>query len=735
MIKQFLRWTVGYTKYPSQSPQDMVPATVPGAAQLDYARANNWDDYNFGANFQQYAWMEDVYWLYRAELNFTLENEQCAQIVFGGIDYRYDIRIDGQDVFSGEGMFTPVRLDVTHLAGAKHQLEVLIYPVPKADESNTRSQARRSCKPAACYGWDWHPRLISVGLWEEAFLCIQHRCALRDLRVKYEVADALDTCTITVEAVVPKDCTVQALLLDESAQSCAQAEAKDGETSLTLTVNQPRLWNPIGYGAQTLYTLRVSVLDAKGQVLDVQEKRMGLRRVRLVMNEGSWKEPCDMPKSRSAAPATLEINGQRIFAKGSNWVNAHIFPGEMDDALYADLLTLVKDAHMNLLRIWGGGFVNKEKFFELCDEMGIMVWQEFPLACNEYPDDPEYLRVLEQEARSIVRRLRTHPSLVLYCGGNELFNSWSGMTEQHHALRLLDKICYEEDRFTPFNMTSPLNGMAHGHYLNYDRDTGKEAITTLVQSHNTAYTEFGSPGAADLAYIHQYISDRDYADFKPENDVWTGHHAFNAWTQDSWVATAEVNYFFGGYRNTDDLLKKTQWIQAMGYRSLFEEMRRQWPHCSMALNWCLNEPWPTFANNSLISFPAQPKPSYYAVKEALRPRLASLKINKHLNWAGEDFCAEIWLLNDTLETLEKQAISVSYAIGSSEPVYWGTLSSAAIPSQENLRIGALSFPIPKDFAGMIHVHLHAEGAPEMDSDYSYPCRIREVADTSGMLNV
>lgn len=196
-------------------------------------------------------------------------------------------------------------------------------------------------------------------------------------------------------------------------------------------------------------------LDAGDFVLDEKIRKIGFRRTRLLMNEGSWANPSRFPKSRSDAPITLEVNGKRIFAKGSNWVNAHIFPGVLTGADYSELLSLVQGANMNILRIWGGGFVNHESFFDLCDEKGIMVWQEFPLACNEYPDDNHYLSVLEQEATSIVRRLRTHPSLILWCGGNELFNSWSKMTEQHHALRLLDKVCYNEDRYTPFIISCP----------------------------------------------------------------------------------------------------------------------------------------------------------------------------------------------------------------------------------------------------------------------------------------
>lgn len=732
MKKLNLDWTLGYAKTAEAQPEEWFHAHVPGAAQHDYALAHNWPDHNYGVNFRDYAWMEDVYWTYRAYLNFTLEGNETATMVFQGVDYEYDVLIDGTPVYSYEGMFAPAYIDVSKYTGGAHELTVRIHPIPKATDTVDRSQARLSAKPAACYEWDWHPRLASVGIWDEAYLMIQNRCSVRHAEVSYELSEAMDRAEIHVETQRNSDCAVRISLLDGK-HIVASAESTDGTAVLTL--ENPKLWYPVGYGKQPLYTVRVEALDEIGSVRSVYERRIGLRRVKLVMNEGAWDEPAAMPKSRSDAPATLMINGQKIFAKGSNWVNAHIFPGLMDDKLYTDLLTLVRDANMNILRIWGGGFANKEKFFELCDEMGIMVWQEFPLACNEYPDDKHYLSVLEAEARAIVRRLRSHPSLVLWCGGNELFNSWSGMTDQHHALRLLDKVCYEEDRYTPFNMTSPMVGMAHGHYIVWDHNDDIEAITLLNGARNTAYTEFGSPGAADIDYIKQYISEEDYADFNADNPVWRGHHAFGAWIRDSWVRVAEAEHFFGGYKNVDDLLKKTQFLQAMGYKSLFEEMRRQWPHCSMALNWCFNEPWPTFANNSLISFPAIPKKSYYAVKDALRPRLASLKIEQHLQWAGDVFRAGVWLLNDTVEALEAQKVRITYTIGEGEEVFFGTLNALPVPAQGNLEIGAVAFPIPRDFIGMIHVHLYVEGHPEMDSHYSYPCKNRLVKGPEGTLNM
>ena len=140
----------------------------------------------------------------------------------------------------------------------------------------------------------------------------------------------------------------------------------------------------------------------------------------------------------SVAPAQIELNGRKIFAKGSNWVNPEIFPGTITEKRYEELLSLALQAHFNMLRSWGGGIINKDAFFELCDRMGILVWQEFPLACNCYPDTSRYLKVLEQEATSIIRRLRKHACLAIWCGGNELFNNWSGMTSQSLPLRLLE---------------------------------------------------------------------------------------------------------------------------------------------------------------------------------------------------------------------------------------------------------------------------------------------------------
>ena len=733
MERRSLQWQVGCSAGMGQKPEKMMPAQVPGAVQMDYARAENWPPFWQNLNFQQYKWMEDVYWMYRAQLDFALAADERAYLHFEGIDYYYTIQADGETLVEGEGMFSPVEVEVSRFAGRRTEICVWIWPVPKEGDIEDRNQARKSCKAAACYGWDWHPRLISAGLWGEAWLSVEKSRNIRKLEAGYRLSDDLQTCEIRAEAEVTGEGTVEIRLLDgEDTAAMAICQSRTGKAEGCLQVEKPKLWYPVGYGRQDRYVLQARLLDEQGECLSEIRKPMGFRRVRLVMNEGSWVEPVKFPKSRSAAPATLEINGRRVFAKGSNWVNAQVFPGEMTEAHFRTLLTMARDANMNILRIWGGGFVNPECFFDICDELGIMIWQEFPLSCNEYPDEDKYLAVLEKEARCIVRRLRNHPCLALWCGGNELFNNWSGMTDQHHALRLLNSVCYEEDRFTPYNATSPLFGMGHGNYVNYEEKSGEEVITVLQRSRNTAYTEFGCPGMSPEAYIKSFMSQEDFDDLRPDNPVWREHHAFGAWGEETWARRPEAEYYFGGYTDTADLCRKTALIQSICYKSMFEEMRRQWPLCAMALNWCYNEPWPTAAGNSLIAWPQQPKDAYYAVQAALRPRMASLQAERNLWRSGETFQGGVWMLNDSDKTLEEQDIRAYCQMDGAE-IYLGSLHCGQVPPRENRCCGGISFEVPGDYEGLIRVWLRVNG--EMDSEYTLICRKKADGPKKVMLNM
>lgn len=657
-MKKNLLWQVGYSSSANKLPEEFVRATVPGAVQLDWAQAKNYPDPLVDINFKQYKWMEDQYWYYKTTLEQPLLTEgQSAYFVSKGIDYEFDISIDGKRIFSQEGMFTEVELDITQYIGKSRELLVCIHPIPKdlSGIPDCREEARQSVKPAAAYEWDWHPRLVPLGIWEETYIEIREESYIHNTEVKSVLDKTLSHAKIYLNAEIVGNEAITWRVFAPDGELIFEEQGKQK----VIELEKPQLWWCNGYGTPALYSWEAELLNG-----DKKSGKFGIRKVELTMNEGTWNEPASFPKTRSNPPITLTLNGVNIFAKGSNWVCPEIFPGVVDKETYEPLVKYAKEANMNIFRCWGGAYVDKEYFFDLCDEMGIMVWQEFPLACNDYYDSEHYLTVLEQEAISILKRLRKHACIVLWCGGNELFNNWSGMHEQKLALRLLNKLCYDYDRNTPFIMTSPLMGMAHGNYL-FQYQNGEEVFYAMQHSHNTAYTEFGVPSIAEKSYLEQYISKEYLEPFKP-NDVTIAHHAFSAWYpgDDTWCCKDVIENYFGKQKDLEGLIEKSQWMQSEGYKSIFEEARRQKPYCSMALNWCFNEPWPTIANNSIFSYPANPKPAYYGIKESLKSVTASARIPKFSYCGNELFEAELWMLNDSLEKIPAGTMKVYLKIGS-----------------------------------------------------------------------
>lgn len=719
-MKSALTWVVGSSKECHLSPAEWCAATVPGAVQLDYARAHQWPEYWYGDNFKNYGWMEDVYWHYQAKLEFdALSADKRLFFVCKGIDYRFEIRLQGQVLHAQEGMFTPVELDLTGQANPGDLLEIVVWPAPKIPgKSADRTQAAESCKPAVSYGWDWHPRLIPLGIWDECYLETRPKQHIQDSEIRYVLSEDLQLAKLTLELQTSPGTTAQCRwVVTDPAQKTVidqTAPCTGSVMQLVAELKNPALWWPQEQGLQNLYRVSVELLSAQGAVVDRRQFRLGIRRVRLVMHPTQWSHPGDFPKSRSFPPITLEINNRSIFAKGSNWVNPEIFPGTITAETYRPLLKLAQEAHFNLLRVWGGGIVNKESFFELCDEMGLMVWQEFPLACNNYPDLPEYLAVLDKESRSIIKRLRRHPSLALWCGGNELFNGWSGMTDQSHALRLLNANCFQLDPQTPFIPTSPIDGMAHGCYLFRYHD-GREVFQVMPSAAYTAYTEFGVPGPSPVEYLKTFIPAGELFPPKPQT-AWETHHAFGAWLGSTWLELPLIEEYFGPSPDLETLVARGAWLQSAGYQCIFEEARRQKPYCAMALNWCYNEPWPSAANNSLINWPAQPKAAYHAVAESCRPTLASARIPKFRWREGEAFTPELWLLHDAPTGLPAGTLQACLRVGDQEiPLLNWDFSP--VPANTNLAGPTIRFMLPHLEGDRIILVLRIKDHPEWTSQY------------------
>ncbi len=686
-MKRQLDWRVGYCDSAQQRPQEWYPATVPGAVQLDYAAAKKLPSYMLECNYEQYRWMEDVYWVYATTFDATKLSARHLTLVSKGIDFRFWIYANGECRYTYEGMYHTVRVDLSDLVGQVIELEIVLAPVPKSTVKmqypNTREEANQATKPAVSYGWDFHPRLIPSGIWDETYLELSELGQEVNPRITYSLREDFSAAEVTLSADLASVEEWRVLSPDGATVFCG---TKPNET---FTLEQPLLWWCNGYGVPNLYRWELRYYD--GEELVTKVGKIGFKTISLEMNEGTW-EVEGFPKTRACPPITVCLTGVRLFIKGTNWVAPEIFYGTLDKARYEEQLTLIKEAHLNLIRCWGGAIVNKEAFFALCDEMGLLVWQEFPLGCNDYTATPAYMDLLEREAVDIIQRVSSHACLALWCGGNELFNNWSGMTDQALPLRLLNKLTFEYTPGIPFLPTSPLMGMAHGGYR-FITDN-REVNEVIRQCHQTAYTEMGVPALSRLETM-QLITDTDKLYPLVPNEITLAHHAFDAWQPgDTWCGTDDIARYFDSADSLEELIAQSQYLQAVGYRFIFEEARRQKPYCSMVINWCFNEPWPCLANNSVVSYPNYPKASYAEIALACRSVEATARYKKLSYNAGETLEFDLWMLNDSLSAVEGETVSASVRLGDRPAVHLLDWSFPQLAPGKNMEGPTVRYLLP-----------------------------------------
>jgi beta-mannosidase len=727
MSRQNLEWQVGHSTWREEQPREWVAAEVPGAVQIDWGRARGLDPV-LSPNPADYVWMEDATWTYRAvtPIPATKPGERLW-FVSKGIDYGFAVRLDGKELHRQEGMFTPVRVELTGLVREGSLLEVVVDPAPKSspDHKNrtedTREQANQSCKPAMNYGWDFAPHLIPLGICDDTWLEVTAPGSIFAAEcltsVGSDLAQGTAECKVALE---PADgaSAVWTLAGPDGREVARESAPASGEEWLfQTTVASPELWWPRGQGAQALYTARLEIVAASGKILDSWQQSVGFRRIRLVENaDGDRYNEGAPPITRRLPPMTLEVNGRRIFAKGSNWVAPNLYHGAVRPEHYAPLLDVFESANMNTLRMWGGSAVAKDAFFEECDRRGILVWQEFPLACNRYEGTPEYLRVLDQESKSIVRRLRSHPCLALWCGGNELFNSWSGMNEQDAAIRLLNRNCFDLDRERPFLSTSPLMGVGHGDYLFNDR-RGREPHQIYRQARCSAYCEFGVGSAASVDVLKKIIPEAEL--FPPKHGgAWTMRNGLDSWGGPGWLCRHIPEKYFGESASVEELAGRSHVLAGEGLKFIFEEARRQKPATSMALSWCFNEPWTTAANGSLVSWPCSPKPHLVEVGNACRPSLASARVSKFCWKPSETFEAELWLLNDAPSPIPAGRAE-AWLVSSSGELHVLGWDHPEVPANENLAGPTARVRLPERWNGIFELQLRTPAAPSLASTYRF----------------
>ena len=639
---------------PDADERIFIDARVPGEVHLDLEREGLIADCNVGLNAQAARWVEEQVWVYRTRFDAPDESRsRRAWLVFEGLDLNAVIYLNGEEIGRHDNCFIPCRLDVTgKLRAGENVLAVRIesglYSVAEKQSEGyatglenqlTKRPWLRKCQNS--FSWDWSPRLINVGIWRPVRLEWTAGPRIDAVTVYPELSADHSTARIhahvfvdspeEVKAVVrmtvsgPSD-VVAAPPCRPSADVEIELPAGISRQDVSVEIADPKLWWPIPPGDQPLYTVECELL-IEGEVVDTAARRTGIRSIRINQD----------PHPEAGEYFILEVNGRPIFAKGGNWVPPDMICARPDADHYRKLVRLAVDANFNALRIWGGGLYADHDFLDACDEAGVMVWHDFIFACAKYPsDDAEFLQNVRREITHQVRDLSPHPSLLVWCGNNELeWAAWSWGYDRNHphpdyALYHMEipRILKAEDPSRPYwpsspystdlrHPTDPTTGDQHPWHVSLG--AGKSDFWEYRKDVSRFPNEGGVLGATSMATLKQVLPEGQRRVFSP---AWEFHdNACNYW-QDSGVCYDAIERWLG--LTVDDLTFEDYCfysgiLQAEGLREYSNNFRRRMFSSSSAIFWMYNDCWPASHGWTIVDCYLRRKLAYHPVRRAFAP--------------------------------------------------------------------------------------------------------------------
>ncbi len=623
--------------------EDEVPAQVPGTIHQDLLAAGRIEDPYYRDHEHHLQWIGETAWVYRRAFHVddALLRHDRVLLRCAGLDTLATLTVNGQRVARTDNMFRTGEFDVKPLLTAgENVIEVQFDPATayirqrQADRglpcwANPREIHGRSWirKEPCNFGWDWGPILITCGIWRPITLLAFDTVRLTDLHVRQEHAGAV-TLHVTAAVETTDDAPLRAEIDVELAGvrvASTTVDVSGPQATASLVIADPQLWWPNDLGAQPLYQVNCRLRRADGAELDAASRRVGLRTLRLDRHPDQWGESFQ-----------FVVNGVPFFAKGANWIPADTFAPRVTRAHYALLLRSAAEAHMNMIRAWGGGIYEQDDFYDLCDELGLCVWQDFLFACSTYPTfDEAFTQGVLAEVVDNVTRLRHHPCIALWCGNNELEMglvgpewaasqmSWDDYT------RLFDNLLPEmvglldPDRdYWPGSPHSPYgNREEHasprwGDAHLWDVWHKKEPFNWYRTTEHRFISEFGFQSFPEPKTIATFTEpdDRNVTSYILE------HH------QRSVIGNGAILTYLLDWFQLPASFEMTVWLSQLlhgiGMQYGVEHWRRNMPRTMGALYWQLNDCWPV-ASWASIDYYGRWKAAHYLAKRFYAPLLIS----------------------------------------------------------------------------------------------------------------
>lgn len=673
-------------------------AQVPGLVHTDLLRLGLIDDPYIGLNERKVQWVDKEDWIYETTFQVSdavLAND-CIDLCFDGLDTYADVYVNDTKVLEADNMFRRWRVGVKHLLktepASENVLRVYFHSPVKVDmpkweqypnlygAANDQSEngglldrklSVFARKAGYHYGWDWGPRLVTSGIWRDVYLEAWSEARISDVHLRQrDVSARKAQLTDVVEVVSNREMAdvVISVVNNENGRVVAtkRCALQEGQNTIPVdfSIKNPRLWWCHGLGEQNLYTFTTRI-TVDGQLLAQQENRIGLRSVQLVTD----------PDADGHRQFYFVLNGVPVFAKGTNYIPQDNFLTNVTPERYRQTLKDATDANMNMIRVWGGGIYENNLFYDLCDEMGLMVWQDFMFACSTYPVEGEWIESVRQEAIDNVRRLRNHPSIVLWCGGNECTDAWYnwgwksrmeqsnleaahkiGEQQEYLYYDLLQEVTDQQIPDDIYTVGSPYSVRGRGSDgINGDRHFyGVGHRRMPVSSYNDEkahfFSEYGMQSFPEYATVYCYAPDATTHDIASPVMMWHQRGGVEANKVIDWYIKNE----YGEPKDFQQFLYASQLLQGDAMRTAIEAHRRNMPHCMGSLLWQHDDCWPV-ASWATRDYYGRWKAAHYMVRQAFEPLIYSSVVQ------GDSLL--VYAVSDLLRKQQGQLKLTVYTLG------------------------------------------------------------------------
>jgi beta-mannosidase len=704
---------------------EWLPATVPGTVHADLLANGKIEDPHFRKNENSVQWVEDKDWVYRTTFQVDAEvlNKDLVELEFQGLDTYADVYLNDSLLLSADNMFVGYVVDVKALLlEGENNLRVyfhspvdkgmeklcqLDYLIPAVNEQAPEGEKTNvfTRKAPFHYGWDWGPRLVTSGIWRPVVLRTADKARIEDVFVEtVAVSDDKAELRGFVEVRIMEEGSYDLTLMADSDPEAFRTKVNLSpglhQIPVNFYIDQPRLWWSNGLGDPYLYHFKFE-LEKEGKMLGEHVLDFGVRTVRLVQKADE--------EGRSFY---FEVNGVPVFMKGANVIPANTLTPSVNKETYDRLIGNAVDAHMNMLRVWGGAIYEEDYFYELCDRNGILVWQDFMFACALQPGDEAHLENIRREAEYNVKRLRNYACMALWCGNNEnlhgMHHWWNDMFEPELEaymwetynrifLEILPAAVEKHHPGIDYWSTSPsaygdqpadrLSGDEHDWTIWF----GLEPFSAYAENVPRFVSEYGIQAFPGMHTIKDFSTEEDWAwDSEVMRHRQRGKMDF---VEPDFDGNDLIRHYMARYYEVpeqfEDFVYVSQLLQAKAYKTALEAHRRNMPHCMGSLYWQLNDSWPAISW-STVDFYGRWKAAHYAVRKAnetvmISPvvtgnRIKVFAVSDRLTPFDGELKGTLMGLNGTVLLSEK--VPVSVAANTSSEIFEDTFGAFITPDMD-----------------------------------------------------